>query len=260
MAVIFYFSGTGNSFSVARKLGKELDARVEGISGYLREPYTVEDELVGFVTPVFCLALPPVVKTFLEKVHLVKPVYIFGVATMGAMAGQTLSQAENILSLRGLSLNAGFKIALPDSSIVFPTTAKVNSKMLSDEETEVAKMALAVKKRAENDHKSNFLFVGSMVESVGWWVMKNFYGIDRKTVSTDKCIQCGLCVKICPADCIKMKDGYPFFGENCVSCFACAQWCPMQAISLGKLIPDEKTQYGHPQVNAEEIALQKETK
>ena len=39
MAVIFYFSGTGNSLNVANKLGKELAARVEGISAYLRSYY-----------------------------------------------------------------------------------------------------------------------------------------------------------------------------------------------------------------------------
>ena len=260
MAVIFYFSGTGNSLSVARKLGKELDARVEGMSAYLQAPYAVEDELVGFVMPVYCFALPPLGKTFLETVKLKKTGYVFGVVTMGAMAGQILSEAYQILADKSVRLNAGYKLALPDSSIVFPTPAKLKGEMLSAEEAEESKIAAAVKKREENDNKSSFLFAGNIVKNVGWWVMKNVYGIDRKSVSADKCIHCGMCAKVCPVSCIKMKDGYPVFGENCVSCFACVQWCPEHAIALGKLVPNEKTQYVHPQVNAEEMARQKENK
>ena len=104
--------------------GKELEARVEGISAYLRSPYAVEDELIGFVTPVYCYALPPLVKDFLQKAQFKAPQYLFGVATMGAMVGQTLNQAEHILSQRDMKLQAGFKLALPDSSIVFPSPAK----------------------------------------------------------------------------------------------------------------------------------------
>ena len=257
MAVIFYFSGTGNSLNVANKLGKELAARVEGISAYLRSPYTIEDEVIGFVTPVYCFALPPLVKDFLQKAQFKAPQYLFGVATMGAMAGQTLNQAEHILAQRDIKLHAGFKLALPDSSIVFPSPAKRKEEMLQNEEAKVAEIAAAVKRQEVNNQRSSFLFVGDIVESVSWWVMKNIYKTDHKHAVEDRCIGCGLCAKICPMSCIEMKDEYPVFGENCANCFACAQWCPQNAIYLGKLVPDQRTKYVHPGVMAGQMVKQK---
>ena len=257
MAVIFYFSGTGNSLNVANKLGKELGARVEGISAYLRSPYAVKDELIGFVTPVYCFALPPLVKDFLQKAEFKAPQYLFGVATMGAMTGQTLNQAEHILSQRDIKLHAGFKLALPDSSIVFPSPAKLKEEMLKTEASKVLEITTAVKKREENNQRSSFLFVGNMVEAVGWWVMKNIYKTDHKYAAEDRCIGCGLCAKICPMNCIEMKEEYPVFGETCANCFACAQWCPQNAVYLGKLIPDQKTKYVHPGITAGQMAEQK---
>ena len=163
MAVIFYFSGTGNSLNVANKLGKELGARVEGISAYLSSPYAIEDEVIGFVTPVYCFALPPLVKKFLQQAQFKMSKYLFGVATMGAMAGQTLNQGEHILSQRGIKLHAGFKLALPDSSIVFPSPAKLKEEMLNTEASKVLEIAAAVRKREENNQRSSFLFVGEEI-------------------------------------------------------------------------------------------------
>jgi len=257
VAVIFYFSGTGNSLSVAQKLSRELNARIEGISSYLKKPYPVDDELIGFVTPVYCYALPPLVKEFLQSAQFGEPKYVFGVATMGAMAGQTLSQASEILSQRGIKLQVVFKLALPDSSIVFPSPAKLKEKMLRAEEPAVAKIAKVVKKYEKNDSSSSFLFMGKLVEAIGWWVLKNIYKIEQKAAVVDKCISCGLCAKICPVGCIEMKNGHPVFGKNCANCFACAQWCPQNAIALGKLIPNEKTKYVHPGVTAVQMVGQK---
>lgn len=59
MAVIFYLSGTGNSMYAAKSIAQKLEqCRMEGITGYLKVPYEVQDEVVGIVCPVYCMALP----------------------------------------------------------------------------------------------------------------------------------------------------------------------------------------------------------
>ena len=56
MAVIFYLSGTGNSLYAAKSIAQELEqCRMEGITGYLKAPYEVQDEVVGIVCPVYCM-------------------------------------------------------------------------------------------------------------------------------------------------------------------------------------------------------------
>ena len=77
MAVIFYLSGTGNSLYAAKSIAQKLEqCRMEGITGYLKVPYEVQDEVVGIVCPVYCMALPPVVEAFLQQVKMV-PQYLF---------------------------------------------------------------------------------------------------------------------------------------------------------------------------------------
>lgn len=110
MAVIFYLSGTGNSLYAAKSIAQELEqCRLEGITGYLKAPYEVQDEVVGIVCPVYCMALPPVVEAFLQQVKMV-PQYIFLVVTMGAMSGQALGQGKELLKQRELRLSYGAQV------------------------------------------------------------------------------------------------------------------------------------------------------
>jgi NADH-quinone oxidoreductase subunit I len=60
-----------------------------------------------------------------------------------------------------------------------------------------------------------------------------------------RCVACGLCVAICPSQCIRLKaveldNGarYPELYEintvRCIYCGMCAEACPVNAIKLGK--------------------------
>ena len=55
MAKIFYFTGTGNCYSVANRLGEKLGAELVAITDYLSHPYIVEDAVIGIVTPVYSM-------------------------------------------------------------------------------------------------------------------------------------------------------------------------------------------------------------
>jgi NADH-quinone oxidoreductase subunit I len=60
-----------------------------------------------------------------------------------------------------------------------------------------------------------------------------------------KCVACGLCPQICPANCIKLVPGedeqgnrYPLIYEidefRCVFCGYCQEVCPEEAIHVGQ--------------------------
>ena len=50
---------------------------------------------------------------------------------------------------------------------------------------------------------------------------------------TDKCVGCGLCKSVCPAEAI--SEGTPHYSidpAKCVDCGACVQECPVEAIKM----------------------------
>lgn len=56
-----------------------------------------------------------------------------------------------------------------------------------------------------------------------------------------KCVYCGACVGVCPAQAIILRDVRICVDEaKCISCGACVNICPVGAMSLGRLAVDLK--------------------
>lgn len=54
-------------------------------------------------------------------------------------------------------------------------------------------------------------------------------------VDTEKCTDCGTCIKRCPADCIESQGNYVKVNPNkCVGCGVCQTGCPKKAITMNK--------------------------
>ena len=80
-----------------------------------------------------------------------------------------------------------------------------------------------------------------------WQLSKRWRGTHRMAVDETgkaKCVACGLCPQVCPANCIKLVAGedekgnrYPLVYEidefRCVFCGYCQEVCPEEAIHVG---------------------------
>ena len=69
----------------------------------------------------------------------------------------------------------------------------------------------------------------------------------RRRTGKAKCVACGLCPTICPANCIKLVPGedeqgnrYPLVYEidefRCIFCGYCQEVCPEEAIHVGRAL------------------------
>ena len=54
------------------------------------------------------------------------------------------------------------------------------------------------------------------------------------TVDQDKCVRCGECVDVCPAEVYELQDGKsnPVNAEECLGCESCVEVCQQSAITI----------------------------
>ncbi|NLR97511.1 ferredoxin family protein [Rhizobium sp. P38BS-XIX] len=55
-------------------------------------------------------------------------------------------------------------------------------------------------------------------------------------VSANRCIECDICVKVCPADVFDRTDGIPVIArqDDCQTCYLCEIYCPTDALYVAE--------------------------
>lgn len=242
---ILYFTGTGNSLSVAKQLA-DNDSDIINIASCNEK--CIKDNSIGIVFPVFCYDLPFIVENFLINTQIESD-YIWAIATCGSSVGHSFQSIKKLLKKQGRLLSYSKKIVLPDSCIIFKTSEDKKQQMLGEQDDTVASIKLDItsKQITEKPYKDRTL----RIRTISWFFLNNIIGIKNKQVNND-CDKCNICVKICPVNNIKMENK-PVFLSECENCFACIQWCPKQAITFGKLKIDQSSKYNHPSIKISEL-------
>lgn len=260
--MIFYFSGTGNSLQVAKNIGKQNNEEVISIAAMMNSKddkfeYNLKDnEVIGFVYPIYAWAPPKMVFDFIHKLRLndYKDNYIFSVATCGANIGNTMKVLDKRLREKNLNLDSGFSIAMPNNYILMgdvDTKLNQEKKLLAAEET-LKDINSIIEKREKNIFK---VVKGSMPGILTGIVNLLF----TKAISTkkfyvkDNCTGCGICESVCNCQTIKV-EGKPKWGKKCSQCLACINLCPVKAIQYGKAT-ESKGRYKNPNVTVSEIKV-----
>lgn len=125
--MILYFSATGNSEHVARRIAAATDDRVMSIERFDAEAFRLAlaegPRQLGFVAPVYAWGLPTPMIEFLKTADLSivastkggeRP-YTFYVSTYGSTTGQSAKFARDLLHERGLELDAAMSVKMPDT-------------------------------------------------------------------------------------------------------------------------------------------------
>lgn len=122
--MIFYFSGTGNSFHVARQIVHDQGEKLVSIAQAMEEKqwrYSLDlHEKVGFVFPVYAWRPPKIVTDFIERVQLERFLnpYLFAVCTCGEDAGDTMKILRSTLRKRVWHLDSTAAVVMPNNYIL----------------------------------------------------------------------------------------------------------------------------------------------
>lgn len=252
---IFYFSGTGNSLLLARRIASKIEGAelLPAVSLYGGNSRKVEVDAVGFVFPVYCLDIPDFIKDIIEKNDFSGVGYFFAAVTCGGTPGNTLGSLDRKLRAKGKKLNCGFEVKMGDNSIVYVTSQEKLKQRLESLEGVSSEIAAMVNKRETTGQVYEFKADSVLMKDLMNKALSMDYRINSKSTIKEKCSLCGLCTEVCPVRNIKIVNGNVEWGDNCKLCFACLNWCPQSAVRFGKIEPGPKQQYRCPGISAADI-------
>lgn len=250
--MILVFSGTGNSEAVAQMLAKGLNDKILSVFDVLASENSIElseDEMLGFVFPVYSWGPPAPILHLIHSVKLSqKPSYLYFVCTCGDDAGKTAEVFSRAVKLRGWRCDAGFSVTMPNTYICLPgfdvdAPAVVQCK-LAHAAIRVMDLVERIqeRKRTVDCHEGAFPFLKTYVIRP---FFNRFLMSSKPFHVTDACVSCGKCIQVCQSKNIHWKNGRPIWGENCMMCLACYHHCPKHAIEYGKQTKG-KGQYTYP--------------
>lgn len=252
--MIIYFSGTGNSLSVARALAEATNDTLLPVCEAMKAEREFSDDRIGLVFPVYFFDIPDIIRLFLERDRFSDGAYLYAVVTCGGSAGRALASVDEILARRQQRLQYAAALTLPaNSSKAFSSRAAYKLQSLQKERDAVARIIEDIRQEQGNRQALTGSVLGSLFH-VGWLKRLGLRRF-RVTVDNDLCQKCGLCQQICPVNAITVDESGASIGSSCSYCLACFHWCPYQAVLIHGRHARKEDQYHHPDISIGDMIL-----
>ncbi len=256
--MIFYFSGSGNSYYAANTIAEKLDTQLISMASCLKSSKmdfdARQDKYCGFVFPVHFWGVPYLVTEFIKNIHLKvsKETYVFAVYTCGGGAGNTAQMIKKLLKKVNIHLSSVFSIKQIDIFVpVFRIPQKnKREEVLLKSNIELENIITHIQnldKGDFDDNKGPLPFIATTL----FYPIYSYYRNTSKFRVSDLCTACKKCENICPLKVIEIKDSKPIWKQKkCTLCFSCLHICPAQSINYGKVLfffdSKNKGRYRHP--------------
>ncbi len=263
---IYYFSGTGNSLHIARELKKRIPntTLIPIISALDLPSIETKAEIIGFVFPIQAFTFPHIVKKFLQRVDVSTSSYIFAI-TSRICSSKVFSDMNKLLAKKNKFLNASFSVEMPINYIPMfkiPSEQEIEEieHNLQEKLDTIQEIIINKKVQMQKDPISLFLVFHLIFPLITWIYQRtSFFNVEKTFYSDSKCKGCGTCERVCLSGKIRINNDKPEWKENikCTYCYACIHYCPVQAIQIRKGKTTKNKRYHHAEINAVDIAGQK---
>lgn len=251
--MILYFSGTGNTYAVAKAIADKTGEKLLDMGkAYRARNFQVEVEqgsMLGFAFPTHRWSTPPLVDEFVQRMRFVtpdgapyKPDYCFTVETFGHFPGtESAFFAKMLQKHQGIAVDAAFAVKSVGNCLYLfntPSDAVVERK-LAAADSAAEQVAELVSARHTGDTVSANPLGAALSLGTGHEGKKR--SVKVYNVLADKCIGCGTCAEVCPTGTVKLVNGKPVWsGEHCTECLRCLHFCPQSASQHGKVTEGRK--------------------
>lgn len=240
---IFYFSSTGNSLYLAKKIQSELNGNVIYIPNYKGNGSKYDRIII--VSPVYSFGLPVHTYDFLLNINEKSKIYV--VLNYGGMAGGADVLTYNLATEHNKNICGVYKLKMPENYTLTFTPPSIYSKLvLKNSHKKIAKIIAELKQDKVKIPKNSKTYENTYYKNKSnWHLIGNSFSV------SDKCVKCKKCINICPVNNITMVNNKIQFGDNCVSCLGCYHRCPEKAIKYKNR--NKKSRYLNPYVTDKEI-------
>ncbi len=263
--MIFYYTGTGNSFMVARRIAYLSKERLVPITQEVRagrhDYRLARGERLGFVFPTHCWGTPRYVDEFVDSAYFydahgnpANP-YAFCVMTCGDSVGDALISFGKRLAAKGIALDSAWSVRMPDNYVIgfdAPTPRKAAA-LLEQARSEIAAIGTRVQARTPMTQFRRGIIGGIACRTNPSF--KKSLGPTDEFYVTDACRSCGLCARLCTTGTITIASGKPVWHDDCEQCLACINCCPEHAIQYGpkKRKTEGRGRYMNPALKTEPL-------
>ena len=236
--MILYFSGTGNSKYVAKRIADALGDEIVNLNDRIKSsdtsPVETGERLI-IVTPTYAWRIPRIVRDWLLKTELRGARLAWFVMTCGSEIGNADRYNRELCAEKAISCMGTAQIVMPENYIAMFSAPQADEarQIVAKAEPSIDRAIAAIQRNQPFAPTRNNLYDRFMSGPVNLIFYKFFVNADAFTVS-DACISCGQCAKRCPMNNVTLKDGKPVWGKACTHCMACICYCPVSAIEYGK--------------------------
>ncbi len=260
--IIYYFSGTGNNYILARDLAQLLPSTEIRPMRFLpedRDRISAYD-LIGFCVPSYYSHVPAAVKSYLEGARFSREQIIFTVIGCGSSRGRSTEELRERIEAGGGVVKNEYLVVSPGNFILsYGAFPKIYERtVLRRSKRKTIRIAREVIDAENTRHLKKALLFSGWMEPAVQKILETFPRRATEYSVSDRCVGCGICAGVCPVGNIRIADNRPVFGTNCQQCMACIQWCPNRAIDYRNIAGSRK-RYRHPELSVQElIGKQKE--
>lgn len=233
-SIIYYFSGTGNNFAIAKEIADRLEnTKIAPIGELLSSKLIPEEyEWIGFVAPSYYSHVPPFVEACMSDIVYTKEQKIFLIVGCGGNRGLSIQDMRKHVHNSKKEVNLEYMITLPGNYILsygaFPIWYQKLCIKLSHRK--IGKIVKDIKNNRIRKNLDKGIFYKEKYERALQESISKFPATGKQYNVSDECSSCGACTKLCPVGNISMVNGKVEFGNQCNQCMACIQWCPNHAI------------------------------
>ena len=234
MYTLLYFSPTGNTLHLAKRLASNLDIEKEQ---FLPLEFTNPKDLQQKDNLILMFSIhgfnaPRTVKRFVKNMPegLYKNVHIIAVGCNTLWSNDAVSlDIKKILKAKKYEVGIDEVLAMPLTFVMsFPEDA--GKKSVSESENRIEEISTMISENNSTNRKVKFkskfiTFIGKAEDPAA-----RLFGLELH--ATKNCNSCKICWTRCPENNIKPnKNNIPKFGLKCEMCMRCITECPQKAIT-----------------------------